>query len=157
MNIRTFGKKKGFKPSKQQIVEFLHSLELGSIATVSPEGFPETATVAFSETDKLEIIIGTDNRSRKANNIQNNPKAAFVATDSEKRFTVQLHGYAQKFSEKSNQQLLNNHYEKLLSSRPFKDIPGQSHIILKPIYLKFSDCNLYPYETTEFSFENNEE
>lgn len=39
------------------ILEFIKRHQLTVIATVSPEGRPESAVIEFGQTDKLEIIF----------------------------------------------------------------------------------------------------
>ncbi len=143
----------GWRPSRAEVFEFLNGQPLGVLASVDKSGQPQVATVAFSQTPELSLIIGTDEQSRKAVNIVNDPRVAFVVTDAEERYTVQLEGAAKILSKEEFAAYEQAHYDKLPASAPFKDIKGQCFIIIEPHYLRFSDCNPHPWVLTEFTFE----
>jgi len=46
-----------FMDQRDLILEFIKRHQLTVIATVSPEGRPESAVIEFGQTDKLEIIF----------------------------------------------------------------------------------------------------
>lgn len=142
----------GFRPDKQQVWEFLQTVPLGTIATLDETGHPQVATVAFSQTENLDFIIGTSENSRKAQNIEHDGRVAFVATDPSKRYTVQMEGTAQKLTDEDFDQYAEAHFAKLPASAPFRNIQGQCYILIKPHWLRFSDCNPYPWVLTEFTF-----
>lgn len=143
----------GLQPTKIEVAEFLDTIALGTISTISEDGKPQVATVAFSQTEELELVVGTDDKSRKAQNINSNPNVAFVATDPEQRITVQFEGVARILSkEEFDNSYAKNHFRKLPASLPFKDIPGQVYFVLEPRYLKFSDCKPFPWVVTGFTW-----
>lgn len=138
-------------PTKQDLLEFLDSQALCVVSTIGDNGYPNAASVAYSNNDSLEFVIGTSLLSRKAANIARNNKAAITVTDSEKRWTVQLEGnirqlssdeFANEYSEK--------HYRKLPFSLPFKDIPDQANFVIIPVHLKLTDASKKPWQVTEF-------
>lgn len=144
--------REGWKPTKQEVVEFLGTQNLCVIATLAVDGRPQTATVAFSESPNLEIIIGTDINSRKSQNMQREGRVALTITDPENRMTVQIEGLAllitkESFAEKYS----TRHYEKLPFSMPFKDIKEQVNFVITPTWVRFSDCRPYPWVTTEIA------
>lgn len=151
MNIQdmTTGRQ-GFKPTKQELGEWLDKQILCTIATIDEEAFPNTATVAFSQSTALEFVIITDTNSRKAVNIHRNNKVALTITNENDRYTLQLEGRATELSWDEFKIFEKYHYEKLPFSLPFKDIPGQSPFIIRPTHLRFGDISVRPWEYTEY-------
>ena len=146
------GNSEGWSPTQAEVFEFLQTVPLGTIATLDAEGQPQVATVAFSQTKDLEFIIGSAEDSRKAQNIAHDDRVALVATDPAKRFTMQMEGRARKLSRDEFEHYADAHYAKLPQSAPFKDVEGQCHFLIRPMHVRFSDCNPYPWVQTEFTF-----
>lgn len=140
----------GWRPSVEEIAGFMNTQLVGRIATLGPDGWPQIANVAFSQNDKLELMIGTSEKSRKATNIGRDSRVAFEATDPEKRYTVQWEGNARRLSPEEFEARADAHFEKLPGSLPFKDIKGQAYFLLEPTWARFSDCSVGPWVTTEY-------
>ena len=140
----------GWRPTRAELSDFLRDQPLCAFSSVNAEGNPQGATVAFSETQDGDFIVGTSESSRKAANIDTNPNVALTITDVERRYTVQLEGIARKLGAEAFAGYADYHYEQLPASRPFKDAPGQVHILISPIHVRFSDCNPHPWVTTEY-------
>ncbi len=141
--------RQGFKPTKLELFEWLDAQVLCTIATLGKNGYPNTATVAFSQTKDLNFVIITDKDSRKASNVFRNSKVAMTITNEDDRYTVQLEGEARRLSWDEFEQYADYHYKKLPFSLPFKDIPGQTPFIITPVHLRFSDVNVRPWELTD--------
>lgn len=138
-------------PTKQDLIDFLDSQMLCVISSNGKDGYPNSATVAFSSNDDLELVIGTNLKSRKAANFARDNKVAMTITDAERRWTVQLEGdieevhweeFEAKYSEK--------HYKKLPFSLPFKDIPDQTNFRITPVHIKLTEADKKPWVVTEF-------
>lgn len=146
------GNSEGWSPTQAEVFEFLQTVPLGTIATLDSEGQPQVATVAFSQTENMEFIVGTAEDSRKAQNIAHDNRVALVATDPTQRFTVQMEGTAHKLSRDEFELYADAHFEKLPQSAPFKDTEGQCYFLIRPIHIRFSDCNPFPWVLTNFEF-----
>jgi hypothetical protein len=142
----------GYAPTKAEVFDFLNSQFLGVIGTVTTAGQPQVATVAFSQTPDLELIIGTDVTSRKAINLDGDTRCAFVVTDPTARYTVQLEATVQKLTADELGHYEAAHFAKLPTSSPFRDLVGQVYFLLTPTSLKFTDCNPHPWVVTAFEF-----
>src|SRR5882757_11146095 len=137
--------------TKQDLYEFLDSQIVCTISTNGEDGYPNSATVAFSNNEDLEFVIGTSVRSRKANNIARDGKVAMTITDEKKRWTVQLEGDARRlFKDEFEEKYSEKHYRKLPFSLPFKDIPDQINFLIVPVHLKLTDASKKPWQVTEF-------
>lgn len=143
--------KEGWRPSREELSDFLRTQSFCVFSSVDANGAPQGATVAFSETHDGDFIIGTSVSSRKSANVDGNPHVALTVTDSVRRYTVQMEGIARKLSAEEFAEYADVHYEQLPASRPFKDAPGQVHILISPTHIRFSDCSTYPWVLTDFT------
>lgn len=141
-----------YRPTMQQVYEFLQSQKMGHIATLDEKGHPQVAIVAFSQTPDLDFIIGTSQTSRKALNIGHDERCAFEVTDTLQRYTVQVEATGRVLSADEFEAAQQAHFEKLPESLPFKDLPDQCYIRLSPIHLRFTDCATHPWAATDFEF-----
>ncbi len=141
----------GFKPSKAETYEWLDKQILCTIGTIGEGGYPNGATVAFSQTEALECVIITDTGSRKAANMRANSKVSLTITNENERYTLQLEGDARELSWDEFVPYETHHYEKLPFSLPFKDIPGQTPFLITPTHLRFRDVSVRPWELTEIT------
>lgn len=141
--------KQGLKPTKEQLSEWLDKQMLLTIASNGADGYPNAATVGFSHNDAYEFVIITDKDSRKAHNIASDSKVALTVTSLEDRYTLQLHGTARQIDWDEFEKYSEHHYAKLPFSLPFKDIPGQTPFVISPVYMRFSDVSVRPWELTE--------
>ncbi|HET6622638.1 MAG TPA: pyridoxamine 5'-phosphate oxidase family protein [Candidatus Saccharimonadales bacterium] len=144
--------REGWRPSRQEVDDFLREQTLCTIASLDADGHPQVATVAFSVTEDHKLIIGTNESSRKAGNIARDPHVAVVVTDEDQRYTVQLEGTAQILSPEEFEPYSDEHYNQLPASRPFKDQPGEVNILVGPTHLRFSDCDVHPWQKTEYDY-----
>ena len=144
--------KRGWQPTKQELKEFLGRYQNCVISSLGPDGEPQAANVAFSENDALELIIGTSVSSRKYANIVRDPRVAVTVTDTDDRLTVQYQGTAEVLSKAEFMARQTDHFIKLPGSLPFKDLPDQVYFLIKPTWIRFSDCNPHPWVITEFEF-----
>lgn len=81
---------------KTRIIDFLKTQPMATISTIAADSSqPESALIAFTQTDDLEIIFETFVDTRKWNNLMSNPCVALViGWDPEKHVTVQYEGLA---------------------------------------------------------------
>lgn len=141
--------RQGFRPSATELYEWLDKQILCTIGTVGEGGYPNAATVAFSQSAALECVIITDTNSRKAANMRRDDKVSLTITNENQRYTVQLEGRARELSWEEFAPYEQHHYEKLPFSLPFKDIPGQAPFLITPVHLRFSDVSVRPWQTTD--------
>lgn len=141
--------RQAFTPSKDELYDWLDKQLLCVIATVGKDGYPNTATVAFSQTRDGQFVVITDKDSRKARNIASSDKVAMTITHEDQRYTLQLEGNARQLSWEEFGYYSDYHYAKLPFSLPFKDIPGQTPFVITPVHLRFTDASVRPWKITE--------
>jgi len=142
---------KAFKPTPDELNAWLEKQILCTIATVGEGGYPNAATVAFSNTDNFQFVVITDANSRKTANIARSSKVALTITNEADKYTLQLEGNATRLAwDEFEARYSKHHYAKLPFSLPFKDIPGQTPFVITPVHMRFSDINAHPWELTEY-------
>lgn len=80
------------KELKSEILGVLARHPLCVLATVSAQGKPEAAIVGLTANDKLELLFGTSQKTRKYANLQGKPQVAITVGDFEAE--VQYEGTA---------------------------------------------------------------
>ena len=145
----TTPEKQGLKPTKQELFEWLDQQILATIASIGEDGYPNAAAVGFSQTTNFEFVIISDKDSRKAQNIMQDERVALTITNQDDRYTLQVQGRARELSWDEFDKYSAYHYRKLPFSLPFKDIPGQIPFVIVPVYMRFSDVSVRPWELTE--------
>ncbi len=80
---------------KSKVLEFIRNKHLMVISSTTVNNFSQSALVAFSENNELEIIFGTFCTTRKYKNIKHQSKVSLViGWNEEKKITVQYEGKA---------------------------------------------------------------
>ena len=141
----------GFRPTREELNEFIKGQVIGVISTLDENGAPMSATVAFSVTEGNDLMVGTSETSHKSQNVDRDSRVAVTITDAAKRYTLQLQGTARKVNEETFESVYAEaHFGQRPESLPFKDKPGQCHILITPPHMRFSDCSVNPWAITEF-------
>ena len=136
--------------SKQDVLALLDTQLTCVVSTNGDDGYPNSATVAFSQNDIFEFVINTSRSSRKAGNIAKNNKVAITVTDTDARWTVQLEGDIRELPiDEFTENYSAKHYSKLPFTLPFKDIPDLSYFLVVPIHMKFTDASKQPWRVQE--------
>lgn len=126
----------------ETILRFLKSHSMATIATIQPGSLqPESALIAFAETDKLEIIFESFVNTRKWQNLQHNSRVALViGWDTKHHITLQYEGQASLISSAKQE-----HYTQVFLS---KDTPCTEAFLrdprvrlfkVAPSWLRYSD------------------
>ncbi len=136
---------------KKSIKEFLSTNILCVISSVNSSGLPQSVTVAFSEDEDLNIVIGTALSSRKAQNILANPSASLVVTNQEVLTTMQLEGSASLLEGKELEKYQSIHFAKNPYSAKLKDKPDQCWILIKPNWARLTNIKEVPWKIEEIS------
>lgn len=134
----------------QDIYEFISSKQLMTISSVSADGSPQAAVVGFGQTKDLRLVFGTSNQSRKFASIAANPKVAVVIGWDGPQ-TVQYEGTAREATPEEAKGLSELYYEKVPMARSRQDAPGQTYIVVDPIWVRFTNIAAHPWEVDEVS------
>ena len=136
---------------KKKILALLKTRTLGVVSTIdSKNNKPESALIAFSETDDLELIFGTSSDSRKFTNIQINPRVAFAVNQD--KTTVQYEGVAKVTDGEEAKQCQTVHFAKNASSVKYAQDEKQRYIKISPDWIRYSNHSSSPKDIFEINF-----
>lgn len=137
------------------LYQYLHKQLICVLATVTKERKPEAASMAFSETESLEIIFQTPNTTRKYQNLKNNPHVAIVVGwDIEEYDTLQYEGIARELAEDERDYYSKTHVSKNPFSRKFIDIPGNKFFLVTPIWIRYTGLKTEPNKVIELELDD---
>lgn len=81
---------RGFDASRDELLRLTRKRYYAALATATPNGLPEVATLRYAVTNQFELVMGTLRTSRKYQNLRINPKVALVIWDDD--FSIQIEG-----------------------------------------------------------------
>ncbi len=140
--------------NKQKILDFIKNKKLTVLSTINSRNRPESAVVAFSETDRLELIFGTFNTTRKYRNLQNNKNVALViGWDEKENITVQYEGLAKEVENKEFEKLIAIHLNKNPFSKTYAFDDKQKYFKITPKWIRYSNLSVKPKEVFEIGFD----
>lgn len=141
------------KDAEEKILSFLKEHTLGVISTIHTQGnSPESAVVAFVETENLEIVFGTSNTSRKYQNILKNNHVCLVIGWSSQTGTVQYEGLARELSKQESVEYASLQTQKNPESQKFINREDQRYFMVEPKWIRFLDNRQDPPLSYEVSF-----
>ena len=115
---------------------------MATIATIKPGGTqPESALIAFAETEALEIIFETFVNTRKWHNLQQNPHVALViGWDTKRHLTLQYEGEASPVPESDIEACRNLLLAKdTPCAETFLNDPRVRLFKIRPTWIRYSD------------------
>ncbi len=138
------------KSDHDRIYEFIRSHSLAVISTIAADCSPQAAVIGFSETEKLDLIIGTFNTSRKYVNLRANPRVA-VVIGWEHGQTVQYEGEAHELAGDELAECLKIHIAKMPSAAKYVSKQEQVWFKIVPTWIRYSDISRDPWEKIELN------
>lgn len=120
-----------------QVQELLQREKYCIVSTVNANGSPESAFVAFSENNKLELMIGTSKKSRKFKNILANPNVA-VVIGSDGKSTLQYEGIVRIAQSEELEDRLVAHHKKQPGAKKYQSDPSEVYLLVLPKWLRLT-------------------
>ena len=125
---------------KQDALDFIKKHAECVLASVSPDGVPEAATVLFAAEDDFTLYFGTEKKYRKyANLLANNKAAVVVGVNAKEPKTVQVQGEMEFFGGPEDIE----YAKKLFTERNPAMVPFFKYDLvfmrLKPTWLRYLD------------------
>lgn len=122
--------------TKQALIAFMAERSFGVIATASTEAKPEAAFVGVVSSSDLELVIGTSNKSRKFQNIQQNKSIALVMADMTGE--VQYEGEVEVITPDAYDELIAaGTFKKLGGYDKYRNDPSQVYLHIRPTWIRF--------------------
>ena len=125
---------------KEEVLQFLKGRPECVLATLSPDGKPEAATVLFAVDDEFTFYFGTSEKYRKYQNLLKNRQAAIVVgvMASDPR-SAQIEGEMEPITEEADVVKTKEFFtERNPAMKPFLNWPLK-FFRLKPTWLRFLD------------------
>lgn len=147
--------------SRHELVEFMRSVPLATLATISGDGAPEAAIVGVAVSDRFELVFDTLETSRKFHNLRKQPRVAVVfgaagayrsGTHDER--TLQYEGTADVPSGEELERVRETIYFKQFpDGRARLKWPHIAHVRVRLTWMRYSNYNANPPEIVEISGE----
>lgn len=127
-----------------------------AFSSINEYGDPQVAIMGFAETPDFELIMSTSNKSRKFQNILNNPNVAVaIGWSWEDPRTVQYEGRAHILKGDELAQYQEFYFKKHPKAKEFASSPTQVYFIVKPNLIRYSDfSNRSKVEVFEYKIEH---
>jgi hypothetical protein len=136
------------------LLEFLKRQRMAVQASTSANGAPQAPVVAIVVGDGLELLFDTIRTSRKAENLRQNPRVAFVIggwTPGDKR-SVQYEGIAEELGGADLERLRRVYFGRISGEGGGAgDWPDLTYVRVRPTWIRFGDFNPTLPEIVEFS------
>src|SRR5215813_3719683 len=135
-----------------ELLQFIRAHSLAVQVSVAPSGAPQAAVMGIVVTDDFQIFFDTLDRSRKVQNLRQNPRIAFVIgglTKGDER-TVQYEGLADEPKGAELERLKELYFKRFPDGRERQSWPGLVYLRAKPTWIRYSDFNQSPPQIVEF-------
>lgn len=122
---------------------FIQRSRYGVLATLSPEGTPQSALLGIACAPSLQIVFDTLRVTRKYRNLSQRPECSMVIGWTGEQ-TLQLEDYAEELSGDRLEELQEIYFDQWPECRAHLTWPGITYFALTPTWLRFSDYNQSP-------------
>ncbi len=137
---------------KNKIREFIKNHILTVISTIHADrSAPESAVIAFAETENLELMFGTSNLSRKYKNLKSNPNVSFVIGWDGREGTAQYEGEARELTNEEADKYRELLILKNKQTEKFRSRADQSYFLVTPKWIRLHDMTVVPEQVTEIT------
>jgi hypothetical protein len=133
------------------LLAFMDTQTFAVQASVSPAGSPQAAVIGFVVTERLEIFFDTIDSSRKARNLRQDSRVAFVigGMDGSER-TVQYEGVADEPQGAELEGLKLRYFGRFPDGPGRQSWTGLIYLRAKPTWIRYSDFSVNPPYIQEF-------
>lgn len=138
------------------LLAFLRQERYAVEASAAASGQPQAAIVGIVVSERFEIFFDTLDSSRKAANLRQNSRAAFVigpAIANPDR-TVQFEGVADEPTGDDLERLKSLYFATFPDGRERQNWPGLIYFRVKPAWIRYSNFAVDPAEIVEFQPED---
>jgi pyridoxine/pyridoxamine 5'-phosphate oxidase len=136
-----------------ELFDLIADQKLGVLASLGPDGRPQSALVGIAITSQLEIIFDTVKPSRKYPNLMARPACSFViggwGTGEQ---TVQYEGEAEELSSPALEHYQQTYFSAWPECRAHMSWPGIVYFVVRPRWIRYSDFDQTPPQIVELRF-----
>ncbi len=135
---------------KEKVLAFIEDEVYAVVSSSNRAGQPESALVGFSHTDNFEIVLATNQNTRKVQNILLNPNVSLViGLGGEKYTSVQLEGIARVLPADQASEYAQDHYKKIPSAKKHMNVEGECFVVVIPSWARYTNYSVSPEEILE--------
>jgi Pyridoxamine 5'-phosphate oxidase len=141
--------------TRAELLAFMRTHVNAVQATVSPDGSPQAAVVGIAVSDSFEVIFDSLDNTRKARNLDVNPKIALVMggwTQGDER-TVQYQGVVDRPRGAELEALKAVYYATFPGGPARLAWPGLVYLRARPTWIRYTDFGKNPVERIELDSE----
>lgn len=138
----------------EDLVRFLKTREkkLCVISTVNEKNTPESAVVGYAVKDDLSLVISTNIKTRKWNNVKKNPHVSLVIGWDFNELSIQYEGIVSTLEEGGEYVDLHMFFfDQNPAAGKFKS-EGTAFILIKPTWIRITNPTTFPPTTEEKTF-----
>jgi uncharacterized pyridoxamine 5'-phosphate oxidase family protein len=136
--------------TREEVFEFICRHRYAVVATVNPDGTPQSAVVGIAVTKDLEIVFDCTQSSRKYRNLKANPGIAVACWTGE--IEAQYEGIAEEATGDDRDRIREIYFESFPNGRDRLSWPGITHFLVRPKWIRYSDFDARPPHIEEFKF-----
>jgi uncharacterized pyridoxamine 5'-phosphate oxidase family protein len=126
--------------TRGELLGFLQKHRLGVVATISPNGDPQSSVVGIAVTDQLEILFDTLSTTRKCKNLRRHPKIS-VVVGWDQEITVQYEGIADEPTGAELERLKKLYFVVYPECMEHQSWDGITYFRIRPTWIRYSDFN----------------
>ena len=143
------------RPNRTELLAFLRAHRYAVEASVSRDTGAQAAVVGIAVLDTLEIVFDTIATSRKARNLEEDPRIALVigGLDGDEESTVQYEGVADRPSGAELVEIRESYFRVFPDGRDRLSWPNLIHLRVRPRWIRYSDFAVDPPLIVEMTAE----
>ena len=138
--------------TRSDLLRFLRAQPWAVDASVNGEGKPEAAVIGVAVNEKLELVFDTLSASRKAANLQVNPRIALVIGWDDAQ-TVQIEGLVDEPTGDELQRLKDDYLLGFPDGHERAALAAIAYFRVSPVWIRYSDFRSTPPTVIVFSAE----
>jgi len=143
------------RPNRTELLAFLRAHRYAVEASVSRDTGAQAAVVGIAVLDTFEIVFDTIATSRKARNLEEDPRIAVVigGLDGDEESTVQYEGVADRPSGAELVEIRESYFRVFPDGRDRLSWPNLIHLRVRPRWIRYSDFAVDPPLIVEMTAE----
>ena len=136
----------GVPPRRSELLGFLRAHRYAVVASVSRETGAQAAVVGIAVLDTFEIVFDTLATSRKARNLEEDPRIALVigGVTGDEQWTVQYEGVADRPAGAELTDIQQRYFQVFPDGRDRLAWPNLIHVRVRPRWIRYSDFGVDP-------------
>jgi general stress protein 26 len=136
----------GLRPNRTELLAFLRTHRYAVEASINRETGAQAAVVGIAVLDTFEIVFDTIATSRKAHNLEEDPRIALVigGLNGDEQSSVQYEGVVDRPSGAELVEIRESYFRVFPDGRDRLSWPNLIHLRVRPRWIRYSDFAVDP-------------